>query len=70
VGLTGLAQMHVQINEAGSDDAPLGVEAPLGLTAKLSRRRHRSHAPFAQENIHLLIDAAGRIDDVSAYDEQ
>src|SRR5208283_1638268 len=70
VGLSGLAQMHMQINEAGSHDAPLGVEAPLGLTAKVGRRSHGRDAPVTQENIHLLIDTARRIDDTSAYDEQ
>ena len=70
VGLSGLAQMHVQIDEAGSDDASLGVEAPLGLAAQLAGRRHGSHAPVAQQHVHLLIDAARRIDDASACDEQ
>ena len=70
VGLSGLAQMHVQINETRSDDAPLHVEALLGLTAKLARRLYGSHAAVAQENVHLLVDAARRIDDPSVYDEQ
>ena len=49
---------------------PLALKLSLGLTAKLARRRHSSHAAVAQENVHLLVDAARGIDDASAYDEQ
>ena len=66
-GLAGLAQMHMQIDEAGSDDAAPGVEGASGLTAQLAGRSHGGHAAVAQQHVHILIDAAGGIDDAPAY---
>ena len=54
----------------GATMHPLALKLRSGLAAKLARRGHGSHAPVAQQHVHLLIDAARRIDDVSAYDEQ
>ena len=42
VRLAGLAQVHVQIDEAGSDDEAARVEGLVGLAAQLARARATS----------------------------
>ncbi len=55
VGLAGLAQVNVNIDEARCDDESAGVEAFIGATAQLARRSHfRDTAVFEQEVVFPL----------------
>ncbi len=66
----GLAQMHMQIDQSGRDDGAARVQRLLRLAAQFARRGNLRDASVAQQDIHLLIDAAGRIDDAPALYQQ
>ena len=66
VRLPGLAQMHMQVDESGRNDAAARIQRLLGLPRSLPGGSDRGDAPVAQQHVHLLINAAGRIDHVSA----
>ena len=62
VTLPGLAQVNMQIDEAGSDDQPARVEFLVRGAANLARRRDLGHLPIAQQDVHGRIDLGGGID--------
>ncbi len=73
VPLPGLAQVHVQIDEARRDDEPAGIEF-LGLVVDaaldLVGSRDFGNAAILQQNVHGRVDTSRRIDEVPTLDQQ
>ena len=70
VTLARLAQVHVQVDEAGRDDQSARVELLVGAAANLIGQRNFRDAPIAQQDVHRRIDLRRRIDQVAAFDQQ
>ena len=70
VTLAGLAQVNMQVNEAGSDDQTARVEFSFGVTPDFVRRCNLGHLAIAQQEVHGAIDPGGRINDVTASDQE
>ena len=70
--LAGLAQVHVQIDEAGRDDESAGIEfLGFGTPAlNLVGRGNFGDAAIFQQHVHGRVDARRRVDEVAALDEQ
>src|SRR5690606_40807446 len=65
----GLAQVHVYIDEARSDDEPAHVDH-LGIVRRAEPGPDRLHAALAQEHISDTVLVRRGIDDVSAAQQQ
>jgi hypothetical protein len=67
--LAGLTQMNMQIDQSRRDNAAARVESLVGLPVQFSRRRHGGHPAIAQQHVHVVINAAGRVNHPSALYE-
>src|SRR4029077_827664 len=70
VSLAGLAQVHMQVDEAGSDDQPSRIEFLMRSAARLARRRDLGYLPVPQQDVHGRVDFGGRINEPPAFDQQ
>ena len=70
VGLPRFPQMDMQVNKPRGNDQPPRIKFLLRPTPNLVRRRHFGHPPVAQHDIHRRINTRGRIDHMSASDQQ
>ena len=62
--------MDVQIDEAGSDDEPAGVEFFVGVAASFIGQCDFGDTAIAQKDIHRRVDLRGGIDEVAAFDQE
>ena len=69
VALTGLAQVYVEVDEAGSNDEAAGVKFLLGAAADLVGRGDFGDAAVVQQDIHGGVDLRGGVDEVAAFDK-
>ena len=60
----------MQVDEAGSDDEPAGVELLISAAANFAGWHDFSHAAVAQQDVHRCIDLRRRINQVAAFDEE
>ena len=70
VVLPGLAQVDVQVDEAGSDDQAARIEFLIAGNADFVRLRNLGDAAIAQENIHRPADLCQGIDQVAALNQE
>ena len=70
VALSGLAQVDVQIDEAGSDDQAAGIEFLVGAAADFVGQSDLGDAAIAQKDVHGRVDLRRRIDQVAAFDQK
>src|SRR5690606_14496866 len=68
VFVSGLSEMNVDVDEAGRDDAPLGVDDLGAFWRGNLRIDSLDHAAFDEE-IFLGVDSIRRIDDPTALNE-
>ena len=70
VALAWLAQVDVQIDEAGRDDQAAGIEYFVCAAADLVRRRDLGDSAVTQQHVHECVQLRGGIDDATAFDQQ
>ena len=68
VGLARFPKMHVQIDEAGSNDEAASVELLVGAPTDLVRRRDFGNAAVFQQDIHGRVDPSRGVNEVAAFD--
>ncbi len=67
--MTGLAEMDVEIDQAGSDDEALGVDF-LDLARSGGQIRLAGDAAIDDEEVGNFIAAVGGVDDASVTDDE
>ncbi len=70
VRLARLAQVHMQIDEAGRNDESAGIEFLVRAALDLVGRSHFGNAAIFQQHIHGRIDASRRVDEMATFDQQ
>ena len=68
--LAGLAQVHVQIDEARGDDQSAGIELLVRAAFDLVGSGNFGDAAIFQQHVHGRVDASRRIDEMAALDQQ
>lgn len=66
--MTRLTQMDVNIDEAGSDDEPFGVECFVGLAAQLAGGSDFNHPTIFEQEIILALKTLSGIDEKTVAD--
>ena len=62
--------MHMQIDEAGSNDQPARVKLLIGIATGLGRQSNLGNTSVAQKNIHGRVDLRGGVNQLPAFDQQ
>jgi hypothetical protein len=70
VGLSGLAQVHMQINEPGANDQATSVELFVSAALDRVRTRYFRYSTISKQDIHRRVHARRRVDDVATLDQQ
>ena len=70
VTLSGLAEVHVKIDESGSNDQAARVELLARAAANSVGQGDLGDTAVAQKNVHGCIDLCGGIDEMAAFDQK
>ena len=70
VHLSGLAQVHVQIDKAGSDDESTSIEFLVRTALDFVGSGDFGDATIFQQHVHRRVDARHRVDQMAAFDQK